>query len=197
LEYLITLAEWLQAHPQISGLVFVLVFALILVVGVPGGNFMMLSSGMLFGAVKGAALAVTGAMLAAWLTNLFIRTAFGKWLDQRAGKARASVRRFVESGNGLLLVVPRLVPVIPFFAINVALTAAGVPRKSYLVSTLIGVVPIAALFAQIGSELPDLDELSGVNPVRLITSPDVYLPLAALMLLTVLGWVFIRMRDRA
>lgn len=197
MDYVIAFSEWLQQHPQISGLVFVLVFALILAVGVPGGNFMMLSSGMLFGAAKGAVLAVTGAMLAAWLTNLFIRTAFGNWLDRRAGMTRARVRAFVESGNALLLVVPRLVPVIPFFAINVALTAAGVPRRSYLVSTLIGVVPIAALFAQVGSELPDLDELSGVNPVRLITSPDVYVPLAALVLLTMLGWGFIRMRDRA
>lgn len=197
MDYVIAFSEWLQLHPQISGLAFMLAFALILAIGVPGGNILMLASGMLFGSVMGAMLSVCGGVLAAWVTNVLIRTAFGRWLDARAGPTRARVRAFVESGNWLLLVVPRLVPVIPFFVINVGLTAAGVSRRSYLLSTFIGLVPIAALFAHIGSELTDVHELSGFSVSSLLASAEMFIPLGVLILVTVLGWAWIRARGRA
>lgn len=197
MDYVIAFSEWLQLHPQVSGLAFMLAFALILAVGVPGGNILMLASGMLFGSVVGATLSVFGGVLAAWVTNLLIRTAFGRWLDMRAGATRARVRAFVESGNWLLLVVPRLVPIIPFFVINVGLTAAGVPRRSYLLSTLIGMVPTAVLFAHIGSQLSDVHELSGLSVSSLLGSAEMFIPLGVLILVTVLGWVWIRARGQA
>lgn len=197
MEYIITFSEWLQLHPQVSGLVFMLAFACILAIGIPGGNVLMLASGMLFGGVIGAALSVLGGVLAAWVTNLLIRTAFGKWLDARAGDMRNRVRHFVQHGNWLLLVVPRLIPVIPFFVINVGLTAAGVPRRSYLLSTFVGLVPIAALFAHIGSELSDVKQLSGLSASSLLASAEMFIPLGVLILLTVGGWAWFRAHDRA
>jgi uncharacterized membrane protein YdjX (TVP38/TMEM64 family) len=196
-DYVIAFSDWLQQHPQISGLVFLLVFALILAIGVPGGNIMMLASGMLFGAVMGAVLSVLGGVLAAWTTHLLIRTAFGRWLDRRAGAARARVRSFVDSGNWLLLVVPRLVPVIPFFVINVGLSAAGVPRRSYLLSTFIGLAPIAALFAHIGSRVSAAHELSELDAAALLASAEMLIPLAALIAITLLGWLLFRARGSA
>ena len=197
MEYIITFGEWLQLHPQVSALAFMLAFACILAVGVPGGNILMMASGVLFGGVMGAVLSILGGVLAAWVTNLLIRTAFGRWLDARAGQARARVRHFVQHGNWLLLVVPRLVPVIPFFVINVGLTAAGVPRRSYLLSTFVGLVPIAALFAHIGSELSDVHQLSGLSASSLLASAEMFIPLGILILLTVLGWAWFRVRGRA
>ena len=95
-------------------MVFVITFAAILAIGIPGGNLLMLSSGMLFGTFFGGILAVSGGLLAAFTTHVLIRTAFGSWLDKRAGEQRSSVRQFVQHGNFLLLVIPRLIPVIPF-----------------------------------------------------------------------------------
>lgn len=197
MDYVITFSEWLQLHPQTSALAFVLAFALIMAIGVPGGNILMLTSGMLFGTMAGAALSVSGGVLAAWTTNVLIRTAFGRWLDRRAGPARSRVRRFVESGNWLLLVVPRLVPVIPFFVINVALTAAGVSRRSYVLSTFVGLVPIALLFANIGSQFSDVNDLSTVSATSMLTSAELLVPLGLLITITMLGWAFFRIRVRA
>ena len=192
METIISFSEWLQANPQLSGLVFVLVFAVILAIGVPGGNVLMLASGMLFGTVAGAMLAVAGGVLAAYLTHVLIRTAFGRWLDKRAGKTRISVRHFVESGNWLLLVIPRLIPVIPFFVINVGFTAAGVPKKSYLLSTFLGLIPIALIFAGIGSQLSTASELSGMSASGLLLSPGMYIPLGLLIGATLMGWLWLR-----
>ena len=197
MEHIISFAEWLQLNPQISGLVFVLVFAAILTVGIPGGNVLMLASGMLFGALTGGMLAVTGGVLAAFTTHALVRTAFGNWLDTRAGDARLSVRHFVQSGNFLLLVLPRLIPVLPFFVVNVGLTAAGVPKKSYMLSTFLGLIPIAFIFSNIGSELGNVSALSGMYTSKLLLSPSLLIPLGLLILATLSGWWWVRKHGKS
>jgi uncharacterized membrane protein YdjX (TVP38/TMEM64 family) len=195
-ELLISLGEWLQAHPQTAGLVFVLVIAAILAVGLPGGNVLMLSSGLLFGTLPGAALVTTGAVLGAAVTFFLVRTFIGGWLDRRAGNARDAVRSFVEHGNAPLLVLPRLIPVIPFFLINVGYTAAGVPLRTYLLTTVVGVVPPALLFAKIGSQFRGMQELSRAGVLEVLFSPGLYVPLGLLILLMLFGWWFTHERRR-
>ena len=197
LDFVVTLGEWLQVHPQVSGLVFIAAFAAIMAVGIPGGNVLMLSSGLLFGTLAGGLLATVGASLAALATHALIRTAFGRWLDERAGQARYSIRSFVQHGNAPLLILPRLIPVIPFFVINVGLTAAGVPLRTYLWTTVVGVVPVAFLFASIGSGFRGMQELSQAGVISLLLSPALFVPLALLMAMTLAGWMFIRARSPA
>lgn len=194
MDFVLSLAEWLELNPQLSGPIFVLAFALIMAVGIPGGNFLMLFGGYLFGWWMGAVLATLGGALAALATHALIRTAFGRWLDERAGNSHRWVRDFVERGNALLLVLPRLIMVIPFFVLNVGFTAAGIPLRTYLWTTAAGLLPIAMLVSSIGAELRDLDEISGTSVLALLASPGLYLPLALLFGLTVLGWVLIRRR---
>lgn len=192
MDYIISFIEWLQANPQLSAIAFVIAFAAILAIGIPGGNIMMLSSGMIFGTLLGGALAVTGGTLAAFTTHALIRTAFGSWLDKRAGEKRSSVRHFVQQGNFLLLVIPRFIPVLPFFVVNVGFTAAGVPKKSYMLSTFLGLIPIAFIFSSIGSEISNANALSGMRASSLLLSPGLYVPLGLLILLTLAAWAWVR-----
>jgi uncharacterized membrane protein YdjX (TVP38/TMEM64 family) len=192
MEHIISFSEWLQANPQLSSIAFVIAFAAILAVGIPGGNALMLVSGMLFGTVLGGTLSVTGGVLAAFTTHALVRTAFGNWLDKRAGKQRNSVRSFVQHGNFLLLVIPRLIPVFPFFVVNVGMTAAGVPKKSYMFSTFLGLIPIAFIMASIGSEIGNVDALSGMGASSLFLNPGLYIPLGLLLLLTLSAWLWVR-----
>jgi uncharacterized membrane protein YdjX (TVP38/TMEM64 family) len=98
----------------------------------------------------------------------------------------------VESGNFLLLVIPRLIPVIPFFAINVGLTAAGVSKRSYMLSTLLGLAPMAFIFSSIGNQLDEASALSGMQARRVLLSPEMFVPLGLLLALTVGGWLWVR-----
>jgi len=192
MEYIVSFSEWLQANPQVSGLVFVLAFASIMAVGIPGGNVLMLASGLLFGTLTGGLLAIAGGLLAAFTTHALIRTALGNWLESRAHDARDAVRHFVEHGNFLLLVLPRLIPVIPFFVVNVGLTVAGVRKRPYMLSTFLGLIPMSFIFSSIGSELGNTGELSGMYASRLLLSPGLFLPLGLLILLTLAGWYWSR-----
>ena len=197
MDYIVSFSEWLQLNPELSAFAFVIAFAAILAIGIPGGNLLMLSSGMLFGTFVGGLLAVAGGLLAAFTTHALIRTAFGSWLDKRAGEQRNSVRYFVQHGNFLLLVIPRFIPIIPFFVLNVGMTAAGVPKKSYMLSTFLGLLPIAFIFASIGSEISNVSALSEIQASSLLLSPGLYIPLGLLTILTIAGWYWVRSHQKA
>lgn len=172
------------------------VFAVVMAVGIPGGMILSLSAGLLFGTLAGGLLATTGATLGALATYGLIRTAFGRWLDKRALPERYSIRPFLAGGNRLLLVLPRLVVVIPFFMINVGLTTAGVPLRTYLWTTIAGVLPVSLLVARIGNEFHDLQQVSQAGIAAILLSPGLLLPLLLLILVTLLGWFYGRRRAR-
>lgn len=192
MELLLSLLEWISQHPQVSGMLFVGLTAVMLAVGVPGGNVLLLTSGLLFGWLQGAFLAVFGLALAALLTHLLIRTAFGSWLEQRAERSGWLNDERLINSNALLLILPRLVPVIPFFALNVLYALAGVPRWTYMWTTVLGVIPTSLIMSRVGSQFSHLEDLENVRLVPLLMSPDVLLPLALLALLTFSGWWWLR-----
>ncbi len=194
LEFITSFVQWLQLHPHISGPVFVTVFAAVMAVGIPGGLILTLSAGLLFGTLTGGLLATIGVTLGAMATHGLVRTAFGRWLDKRALSERYSIRSFLESDNTLLLVLPRLLVVIPFFVINIGLTAAGVPLRTYLWTTVAGLLPVSFLFARIGSEFRNLQQISQTSLAAVLLSPGLLVPLFLLILMTLLGWLYIKRR---
>jgi uncharacterized membrane protein YdjX (TVP38/TMEM64 family) len=191
-EQLLSLVEWLQANPALSAPLFVVVFCLIMAVGIPGGWFLLLSAGFLFGTFGGATLVILGVFLAAGLTYVGIRTAFGRWLDHRAEAWQGKVREFIDQGNTLLLVMPRMIPVFPFFALNVSMTAAGVPLSTYLWTTTVGTVPIAIVICSIGAQFKNLEEVAQAGLVDTLLSPGLLWPIGILLSMTFAGWAYLR-----
>lgn len=197
MDTLYNLLAWIAAYPQLSGILFVLLTAGVLAVGLPGGNLLLLASGMLFGWLPGALLALTGLALAALVTHLAIRTAFGRWLENRAGKGGWLARQNVMQDNALLLVLPRLVPVIPFFALNALYALAGVPLRTFMWTTILGLIPPALLMARIGSQFNNLEEVSRVSLLPLLLSEQILLPLALLAVVTFCAWWLVRRQQSA
>ena len=192
MDILLNVLAWIGQHPHLSGVLFVALTAGVMAIGVPGGNLLLLASGMLFGWVPGALLVTLGLALAALSTHLLIRSAFGRWLEQRAERGGWLSRRELHTSSALLLMLPRLVPVVPFFALNALYAMAGVPRWPYLWTTVLGVLPIALLVARIGSRFHDMEELAKVDLVPMLLSADVLLPLVLLALLTLSAWWALR-----
>lgn len=180
MDVLISFAGWLEGHGELAGLVYILVFTGVMTVGIPGGNFLLLSAGFLFGFIIGTLLASIAAVLSALLVYSLMRTTVGHWLDRKAGKT-AGVRTYIERGNWQVLVLVRLIPLIPFFAVNIAITAIGIPRRLYMLTTIAGVVPMIAIFTWIGSGFRSLDELSGVSLGTLLLSAQILVPVVVLM----------------
>lgn len=147
-----TIAE----HWLVSVLAYVAIYTTAVALSVPGALVLTLSGGLMFGWFVGGLAAVAGASMGAILLFLIARSAFGEALRARAGPSLARlVDGFQRDALSYLLFL-RLVPVFPFFIVNIASALLGVPFRTYVIGTVIGVVPATFAFASIGAGLDSI-----------------------------------------
>jgi uncharacterized membrane protein YdjX (TVP38/TMEM64 family) len=136
------------------------VFAYIAVVAVslPGALVMTLTGGLLFGWQLGTPAAVIGATTGATIIFLIVKTSFGEALAAKAGPWLGKLQDgFREHALSYLLFL-RLVPALPFFVVNVVPALLGVPLRTFVLATLLGIMPGATAFSVAGAGLGSIVE---------------------------------------
>ena len=135
---------------------FVLIYAAAIALSVPGGAILTLSGGFLFGVWLGTFLVLIAATSGAVILFLIAKTALGEPLARKAGPALQTLRQgFAENAFSYLLFL-RLMPVFPFWLVNLAPALLGVPLSIYVMATLIGIIPGSFAFAFLGTGLDSI-----------------------------------------
>ncbi|MGH6925200.1 MAG: TVP38/TMEM64 family protein [Propylenella sp.] len=185
-QYQGSLAAFVEANPVAAPLAYLLVYVVAVTVSFPGASFLTIAGGFLFGAFLGTGLAVVAATIGATLIFLIARTSLGELLAQRAGPRVQRLRRgFQEEGFSYLLFL-RLVPLFPFWLVNLAAALFGMRVLPYVAATAIGIVPATFVFSYFGQGLGSALESEG--------SPASLELFAALALLGVLALVPVAVR---
>jgi len=136
--------------------------------------------------VTGAALAVAGATIGAVLLFLAARSALGGWLTGRSGGLLDRVRPGLERDRFSYLLALRLLPVVPFWLVNLAAALVGMRLGSFALGTLLGIIPGTAVFASVGAGLGSVLEAGRDPDLSVILRPAVIGPLVALAVLALL-----------
>jgi len=167
------LARFVDANRAVAAAAYVALYAAAVALSVPGAVVLTLAGGLLFGAVLGTALAVTAATVGATGVFLLARTLFGEnglaRLGPRAEALAAAIRRNAAS----YLLVLRLVPLFPFFLVNLVPAFVGVGLPVYVVTTFFGILPGTAVFSLAGAGLGDVLAAGGAFDVRSVLTPQV------------------------
>lgn len=120
---------------------------------IPGGGILTISGGLLFGTAVGTAAAIVGATIGATILFLITRSAVGDWLLLRTGARAARIAAdFREDAFNYLLFL-RLIPVFPFWLVNLMAGVGGVALRPFVTATVIGIIPTTAIFAFFGAGL--------------------------------------------
>ncbi|HEX6979857.1 MAG TPA: TVP38/TMEM64 family protein [Alphaproteobacteria bacterium] len=183
------LAAWVAAHPLLAPLTYILVYIAIVAFSLPGGAVLTITGGFLFGTVFGAFYAVLGATVGAMVVFVAARTALGDVLRARAGGAIKQMEEGFRRNALSYLLVLRLVPVFPFFLVNLVPAFLGVPLRTFFLATFIGIIPGALVYASVGNGLGAVLEAGEAPDAGIIFRPAILLPilgLAALALVPVL-----------
>lgn len=153
----------------------------------PGATLMSVLGGFLFGPIVGGAAIVTAATIGAAIIFTAARTAIGDTLRKRAGPfARTMEEGFKRNAFSYLLLL-RLIPVFPFFIVNIAPALFNVSLRTFVVATFIGIIPGSFAFASAGNGLGAvLDSGGDLNLAGLLTQPAVLTPIVAISLLALL-----------
>jgi len=171
-------------HPFESFAAYIGVYVLMIVACAPGLSVLSLAGGFLFGPWLGGAATLAALNIGAVIVFLACRTAFGDWAANRAGATVARIEAgFARDAFSYLLAL-RLMPVAPFFMVNIAAGLARVRLSTFVLATLIGSAPSAFIFASLGAGLGRMFRRHARLDASLIANPSVALPLAALAVLS-------------
>lgn len=144
---------FILAHKIASIAIALAIYMLAIALSLPGGLVLTMSCGFLFGGLIGGALAVVGATAGAVILFVIAKSAFGEHLTRWAGPlAEKLAAEFRADGFHYLLFL-RLVPVFPFVLINLVAAIVGLPLRTFVAATVIGIIPGTFTFAFLGAGL--------------------------------------------
>lgn len=192
--------EWLLAQVRgnaaVSALVFIMVYAAIVAFSLPGATVLSITGGFLFGQWLGTAWNVIGATVGATLLFLAARTAFGDLLHRKAGPWLHRLEEgFQENALNYLLVM-RLVPIFPFFVVNLVPAFLGVSLRTFVIATFFGIMPGAFVYTSIGVGLGSVFASGEQFTIRGVFTPEIILALCGLAILALLPVVYRTIRTR-
>ena len=150
------LLRFVNGNLAVAMLIFMVAYAAAVALSLPGALLLTIVGGFLFGWLLGGTMTVVAATAGAVVVFLIARTSLGETLAGRAGPWMDRLRNgFRENAFSYLLFL-RLVPVFPFWLVNIAPALAGVPLPVYVITTFIGIIPGTFAFAILGSGLDSI-----------------------------------------
>lgn len=184
------LLEAVAQHPGRTAALFVLLYAVLAALSVPGASFFTVGGGFLFGPLAGGALAVLAATLGATGIFLAARTALGDVLRRRIGPAMARAEAgFAKNALSYMLFL-RLMPVFPFWVVNLAAAFLAVPLRIFVAGTAVGIIPGTFVYASVGNGLGAVLDQGGKPDLGVILRPEILLPIVALALLSLVPVIY-------
>jgi uncharacterized membrane protein YdjX (TVP38/TMEM64 family) len=175
-----------QANLPAAIALYALAYMAATAISLPGGSVLTMTGGLLFGAWLGGAAAITGATLGAVIIFYAARSAFGEGLRRRAEGRGGLLNRVMEGAKKdafSYILTLRLMPVAPFWLVNLAAGLADAPLSAYLPATFLGIIPGTFVFSFIGAGLAKVFARGGRPDLSVVASPQVLAPLAALAVL--------------
>jgi uncharacterized membrane protein YdjX (TVP38/TMEM64 family) len=192
-EQLLALVE---QHPALAPLAFTAVYAAVIALSVPGGAVLTIAGGFLFGILPATLFVLVGATAGATIVFLIARTALGDALRARAGpRIRRMEEGFRQDALSYLLVL-RLIPIFPFWLVNIVPAFLGVPVRTYVLGTFVGIIPGSFVYASVGNGLGAVFDAGGTPDLKIIFEPAILLPIVGLAALALLPIAYRRFKAR-
>ena len=146
----------IAGNPILSLGMFVAIYAAVVALSLPGGAVLTIAGGFLFGWLVGGLASVVAATTGASVIFLIARSALGEVLATRAGPWLARFRQGFQEDAFSYLLFLRLVPIFPFWLVNLAPGLLGVNFATYVATTILGIIPGTFAFALAGNGLDSL-----------------------------------------
>jgi len=164
------LIAYKEAHPVGSIAIFSAIYIAVTAASIPGALVLTLTAGAIFGFLGGVMVAVTSATIGATIAFLIARYLFDDLVRKRMGGRLAKIRESFAKEGALYLFSMRLVPVVPFFVINLLMGLTPIKTLTYMIASLIGMLPGTMVFVNAGTQLAKLDSVKGLLSPTIIAS---------------------------
>jgi pyruvate/2-oxoglutarate dehydrogenase complex dihydrolipoamide dehydrogenase (E3) component/uncharacterized membrane protein YdjX (TVP38/TMEM64 family) len=157
-------------QPVMVAAVYFGVYVLATALSIPGAVIITLGGGAVFGLWQGLLLVSFASTLGATLAFLASRFVLREWVEARFGQRLADINAGVDKEGAFYLFTLRLIPVVPFFLINLLMGLTRMKVWTYYWVSQIGMLAGTAVYVNAGTQLAQLDSVRGILSPALLGS---------------------------
>lgn len=162
--------DYYQANPALALGVFFAVYVAVTALSLPGAALMTLLAGALFGVVTGTVLVSFASTIGATLAFLAARFLLRDSVQKKFGNRLKAINEGIERDGAFYLFTLRLVPAFPFFMVNMLMGLTPIKLPTYFIVSQVGMFAGTVVFVNAGTQLAQLDSLSGIISPQLLGS---------------------------
>jgi uncharacterized membrane protein YdjX (TVP38/TMEM64 family) len=162
------LLNYTRAHFVTAVLIFAVIYLLQTTFSLPGGALLTVTGGFLFGSFLGTLIVIIPATLGATLAFLAARYLLRDWVERKFGDRLKTIQKGFAKNSFSYLLTLRLIPLFPFFLVNLVSGLTRISVGTYLLATALGIIPGSFVFANAGRQLGSINSLSEVLSPRVL-----------------------------
>lgn len=167
---LVQFEEWQAERPFLVGGVFLLLYVIVTALSLPGAAIMTLAAGALFGLAWGTLIVSFASSIGATLAFLVSRYLLQDTVQKRFGERLKAINEGIEREGAFYLFTLRLVPIFPFFLINLLMGLTTIRALTFYWVSQIGMFAGTLVYVNAGTQLGQLESLSGILSPSLLLS---------------------------
>ena len=164
------LQNYYAAKPALTISIFMGIYIAVTALSLPGAAIMTLAAGALFGTLTGLIMVSFASSIGATLAFLVARFLLRDYVQNKFGDKLNAINKGVENEGSFYLFTLRLVPVFPFFVINLAMGLTPIKTLAFYLVSQMGMLPGTFVYVNAGTQIGKLDSLKGILSPELIFS---------------------------
>ncbi len=157
-------------YPYLTALAYFFIYIIATGLSLPGATILTLAGGMIFGLLWGTLLVSFASTIGATLAFLIARYLLRDWVEARFGKRMAAINDGLKKDGAFYLLSLRLIPVFPFFMINLVMGITEIPLWTYYWVSQLGMLPATLVYVNAGTQLAEIQSLSDIASPGLLLS---------------------------
>ena len=159
-----------QANPWLASAIYFVVYVAVTALSLPGAAVMTLAAGAIFGLLWGTVLVSFASSIGATLAFLASRFLLRDWVQGRFGERLRAINLGVEKEGGFYLFTLRLVPVFPFFMINLLMGLTPIRSATFYWVSQVGMLAGTLVYVNAGTQLAGVTSIKEILSLPLLVS---------------------------
>ncbi|KZZ59339.1 FAD-dependent oxidoreductase, partial [Oleiphilus sp. HI0123] len=156
------ISDFHSQNAILSAGIFVMIYIAVTALSLPGAAVMTLAGGAIFGLLQGTILVSFASTIGATLAFLVSRTLLKESVQKKFADSLKSINAGIEKEGAFYLFGLRLVPLFPFFVINLVMGLTPIKTRQFFLISQLGMLPGTLVYVYTGTQLGQIDSLSGI-----------------------------------
>ena len=168
--------NYYSSHTGFTLFIYMGIYILVTALSLPGAAVMTLAGGALFGLFTGTVVVSFASTIGATLAFLVARFLLRDYIQKKFGARLISINEGIKRDGAFYLFTLRLVPIFPFFVINLVMGLTPIRTLTFYIVSQVGMLAGTLVYINAGTQLARIDSLKGILSPGLVLSFETYIP---------------------